>query len=608
MKKYKKVFFKVFLVLCIFIAFGFDVVTFSKIYKDSLFVALFNQKVLKLDIIGSLVFILLIFEYLLKKKEKEKNWVIKILSGILSLLMVFGNSYKNFGDASLVFDKVIYFIIAILSAIGYFYVFSEIILKVFVFFDNYKVKDSKNKFLNLLKKHPFIFSLVFIILCWLPYIIAFYPIILSPDPSYQIKQFFGIRTKYADYAILLDENVVMTNHHPVLHTILLGGCLKLGSFLVNDNFGLFIYSLIQIITLVSVFSFLIKYMLQKMNLSLKYCWISLIIFALVPIFPMYAMSAVKDVLFTAFLILYIVFLHNILKFKMKDYKYYHYLALFLVMMLVILFRNNGLYIILLSFPFIIFTNKEIYKRLLIIFILVLSFNFCYSKVILPYFKITPGSIREVLSIPFQQTARYVKYHGDELSTRDKKIIDKILGIDDLVTRYNPNLADPVKNNYNKYATTDDLKKYFEVWFSGLLKHPATYIDATIDNVYGYFYPNKLSWTVYYKYDNRIVEDGFNYHYNKLDNLREHLANFARSYSKVPVLGLISNISFMVWICFILTGYLIYSKRKKDIIVLLPALISILICVASPANTYFRYALPYIFSMPFMLGCILEKRK
>lgn len=608
MKKYKKVFFKVFLVLCIFIAFGFDVVTFSKIYKDSLFVALFNQKVLKLDIIGSLVFILLIFEYLLKKKEKEKNWVIKILSGILSLLMVFGNSYKNFGDASLVFDKVIYFIIAILSAIGYFYVFSEIILKVFVFFDNYKVKDSKNKFLNLLKKHPFIFSLVFIILCWLPYIIAFYPIILSPDPSYQIKQFFGIRTKYADYAILLDENVVMTNHHPVLHTILLGGCLKLGSFLVNDNFGLFIYSLIQIITLVSVFSFLIKYMLQKMNLSLKYCWISLIIFALVPIFPMYAMSAVKDVLFTAFLILYIVFLHNILKFKMKDYKYYHYLALFLVMMLVILFRNNGLYIILLSFPFIIFTNNEIYKRLLIIFILVLSFNFCYSKVILPYFKITPGSIREVLSIPFQQTARYVKYHGDELSTRDKKIIDKILGIDDLVTRYNPNLADPVKNNYNKYATTDDLKKYFEVWFSGLLKHPATYIDATIDNVYGYFYPNKLSWTVYYKYDNRIVEDGFNYHYNKLDNLREHLANFARSYSKVPVLGLISNISFMVWICFILTGYLIYSKRKKDIIVLLPALISILICVASPANTYFRYALPYIFSMPFMLGCILEKRK
>lgn len=608
MKKYKKVFFKVFLVLCIFIAFGFDVVTFSKIYKDSLFVALFNQKVLKLDIIGSLVFILLIFEYLLKQKEKEKNWVIKILSGILSLLMVFGNSYKNFGDASLVFDKVIYFIIAILSAIGYFYVFSEIILKVFVFFDNYKVKDSKNKFLNLLKKHPFIFSFVFVILCWLPYIIAFYPIILSPDPSYQIKQFFGIRTKYADYAILLDENVVMTNHHPVLHTILLGGCLKLGRFLVNDNFGLFIYSLIQIITLVSVFSFLIKYMLQKMNLSLKYCWISLIIFALVPIFPMYAMSAVKDVLFTAFLILYIVFLHNILKFKMKDYKYYHYLALFLVMMLVILFRNNGLYIILLSFPFIIFTNKEIYKRLLIIFILVLSFNFCYSKVILPYFKITPGSIREVLSIPFQQTARYVKYHGDELSTRDKKIIDKILGIDDLATRYNPNLADPVKNNYNKYATTDNLKKYFEVWFSGLLKHPVTYIDATIDNVYGYFYPNKLSWTVYYKYDNRIVEDGFNYHYNKLDNLREHLANFARSYPKVPVLGLISNISFMVWICFILTGYLIYSKRKKDIIVLLPALISILICVASPANTYFRYALPYIFSMPFMLGCILEKRK
>lgn len=608
MEKYRKYILRIFLVLCIFIAFGFDVVTFSKIYNDSLFVALFNQKVLNLDVVGSLVFILLIFDYLTKQKKKAKKWEIKILSIIFALLMVLGNSYKNFGDASLVFDKVIFFIIAVLSAIGYYYVFSEFILKVFVFFDNYKVKECKNKFFNFLKKRPFIFSFILIILCWLTYIIAFYPIILSPDPSYQIKQFFGIRTKYADYAILLDENVVMTNHHPVLHTILLGGCLKIGRILVNDNFGLFLYSLIQFITLASVFAFLIKYMLKKMNLSVKYCWICLLIFALVPIFPMYAMSAVKDVLFTAFLILYVVFLHNILKFKMQNYKYYHYLALFLVMLLVILFRNNGLYIILLSFPFVILVNKDTRKRLAVIFVLVLAFNFCYSKVLLPYFKITPGSIREALSIPFQQTARYVKYHEDELSARDKKIIDKILGIDDLATRYNLDLADPVKNGYNKYATNEDLKKYFEVWFDGLLRHPITYINATIDNVYGYFYPNKLSWTVYYKYDDRIVEDGFNYHYNKFDKLREHLANFARSYAKIPVLGSISNIGLTVWECFILTGYLVYSHRKKDIIILLPALISILICVASPANTYFRYALPYIFSMPFMIACILEKQK
>ena len=116
-------------------------------------------------------------------------------------------------------------------------------------------------------------------------------------------------------------------------------------------------------------------MLKKMNLSVKYCWICLLIFALVPIFPMYAMSAVKDVLFTAFLILYVVFLHNILKFKMQNYKYYHYLALFLVMLLVILFRNNGLYIILLSFPFVILVNKDTRKRLAVIFVLVLAFNF-----------------------------------------------------------------------------------------------------------------------------------------------------------------------------------------------------------------------------------------
>ena len=53
-----------------------------------------------------------------------------------------------------------------------------------------------------------------------------------------------------------------------------------------------------------------------------------------------------------------------------------------------------------------------------IFAIFLSLTTCYSKVILPYFKITNGSIREMLSIPFQQTARYVKNHGDEISEED----------------------------------------------------------------------------------------------------------------------------------------------------------------------------------------------
>lgn len=70
----------------------------------------------------------------------------------------------------------------------------------------------------------------------------------------------------------------------------------------------------------------------------------------------------------------------------------------------------------------------------------------YNKVLLPSLEIANTSVREMLSVPFQQTARYAKYYGDEISEEDKEIIDKVLGYDDLGERYEPDLSDKVKMN------------------------------------------------------------------------------------------------------------------------------------------------------------------
>ena len=213
----------------------------------------------------------------------------------------------------------------------------------------------------------------------------------------------------------------------------------------------------------------------------------------------------------------------------------------------------------------------------------------------------------MLSVPFQQTARYVKYHSEDLSKEDIKIIDYVLGYDDIAVRYNPELADPVKNAYNKYTTNEELLKYFNVWFKGLLKHPGTYIEATMNNVYGFFYPEKTNWYVYYKFDDRITEDGFNYHYNSLKTMRNILSGFAVEFPYIPIIGFISNIAFNVWIIFTLLAYTFYKKDYKKVLILLPTLVLILVCVVGPANTYFRYALPFIFAMPFIISTFLEKK-
>ena len=598
----KKLFFWL-LVLCTFMGLGFNI---YNLYEWE------TRDLLKLGLIGSVLLIYFIYKFYQKSTIIHKKKSLKVLSLILAFFMIFGNSFMCVGSTALIFKNIGYFLLSLIMYIGYYYLFLVLISYLFRFLDknnfseeNKEKKD--NKFVATFKKHPFLFSLCFIVICWLPYIISYYPIILSPDPSFQIRQFFGIRTKYADYAILLDENVVMTNHHPVTHTVLLGGCLKLGTMIGNDNLGLFFYSIIQISVLASVLAFSIYYM-QKMGLKTKYLIGVLLIYALVPMFPLYAMSGVKDVLFGAFIFLYFIFLHNLVKTKCEGYKWWNYLLIIILLILICLFRNNGIHVLILSLPFTLIIARKKWRQLLTIMVCVFGFYGVFDKVILPYYKITPGSIREMLSVPFQQTARLAKYHGDELTEEGIAAIDKILGYDDLAERYDPELADPVKNEFNKYATDEDLKEYFKVWFNGLIKHPGTYIEATMNNVYGFFYPEKTKWYVYYKFDDRITENGFDYHYNSLETSRNILSEYAVAFPYIPGIGLISNIGFNVWIIFTLFAYAIYKKLYKNILILAPALILILVCVVGPANTYFRYALPFIFAMPFIIGVFLEKRE
>ena len=58
---------------------------------------------------------------------------------------------------------------------------------------------------------------------------------------------------------------------------------------------------------------------------------------------------------------------------------------------------------------------------------------------------------------------------------------------------------------------------------------------------------------------------------------------------------------------ILVGYVIKNKNYKKLVLFLPALISILVCIVGPANTYFRYAMPYMFAMPLMISFVLQRK-
>ena len=573
--------------------------------KKGLVTTRLNNDSFELFVIGAL----LIWFYYKFSDKKYKNKIIYFLSTMFSLLLIFGYSYDVVGKATLVTGSILLLIISVFKFIAFFNLFNISLNLLYQAILKYNFKETKpvSWLAKKFNEHPFWFSFIAIVICYIPYMIAFYPAIMGYDPANQIKEVMGIHTRYMDSVVLLDPNMTLTNFNPLVHTLILGNCFKLGYNIGNVNLGLFLYSIIQAIVLVSVLSYSIYYM-KKEKVPTILLYITLGIYALVPVFPFYAMSTVKDTFFSAFILLYIIKLYDIIKNKQttKDY-----VILFLISVLVILFRNNGIYTVMLSMPFLLISLKDKRKPIITVIVCLLACYIGYGKVLLPSLKISNTSVREMLSIPFQQTARVVKYRGDELPEEEKEAIDKILIYDTLAERYEPDLSDAVKNKYNKYATSEELMDYFKVWFNQFFRYPVDYLDATINNVYGYFYPNTSKWYFYHGYNSKLEEAGFDYHYNDMKWLRDGLVGYGNVFPYIPVIGMFLNIGFVVWLYFIILGFLIINKSSKYIPVILPALSLILVCIAGPANTYFRYAQPFIFSLPvvlFLLYKILDKRK
>lgn len=546
-------------------------------------------------------------------QNKKSHYAFDILSILFSLFMIIGYSYNLVGSAKLIFGSIPLFLLNIIIFIGYFIFFKATLNYISDFISNheFKEKEKKNKIIDyIFNKHPFKSTVLILLICYLPYIIAFYPGILSPDPSNQIKQFFNLDKQYKEYVIMIDENVPITNHHPITHTLILGGLTFLGKTLGSVNVGIFMYSLLQTALLISLLAYTIYYM-KKLDTPISLRIISLLIYALVPIYPLYSMSTLKDTIFAILVIFYYLKLYECIKYKNLDrYHLKEALILIFLMIAITLFRNNGIYLIIMSFPFLLLIDKKNRLKLLGIFLIPVLFYYSFTNILLPTLKVTPGSVREALSIPFQQTARYVKTYPSEVTEEEKKVIDKVLTYDTLAARYKPEISDPVKNEFNKYATKEDLNNYFKVWFKDFFKHPGVYLEATINNTYGYFYPDHKKWYVYYNYDKRLKEAGLDYHYNSLKDTRNVLSGYANVFPYLPVIGSLVSIGFATWIMMYLFALLLKFKKYDYLIMFTPVISLILVCIASPVNTYFRYTLGYTMAIPllFVLTITVIKNK
>ncbi len=553
---------------------------------------------------SSIVLIAFYFFYQKYYYQATSKKSITILSIIFSLLLVFGYSFHNIDSSYLVLGHYQYIILSILKFIGYYHILKISLNLLYKYLINLDLKkEFKNKWLLYFYNHPMKVSMIVLFISYLIYLIAYYPGVVGYDPSYQIKEMMGLPNFYADSVLITSTKTTLTAFNPIVHTLLIGGLFKLGLSLGSANLGIFFYTIIQFSIMITILSYSLKF-LKEEKVPLQILLIILGIYAFIPVFPYYAICAFKDTYFALFFMLLIIELYKVIKYPMTTKRI---IILILVSLGLCLFRKNGILTIILTLLSSLIFIKNNRKSLLIVLVSFLGLYFGYNKIV-EFCEITPTSPREVLSIPIQQISALIVNKEEVILPEDRVIIGKIIDYNKVKELYNPELSDPVKNTYNKYATDEDLKNYFEVWFKYLLKEPQIYIEATINNIYGYFYPDDHIWYFYHKKYHTLNDVGFDYHYNSLSWLRNILYGYGEGFAYIPVIGLLVNIGATTWTYLYLGGLLLESNKKKYLLLLVPAFTIILSCVLGPVNTYYRYVLPYAITLPIILSLLYINKK
>lgn len=472
-------------------------------------------------------------------------------------------------------------------------------------------KEGASAVLPIGKIKSLLLYFMFMLLVWLPHTIISHPASMECDVWDSLYQYFGKET--------------FTAHHPPVFTVLIGWFAEFGRMVGDINTGFFMWTMLQTICCAAIMA----YVLYTMDFLKTPRWLVILTFviaAVSPFYTSYVATIVKDTMYSFAMLLYVVELIYIHISWEKYWKSPTHICLLCISNIVMLmFRHNGKYVIYAVIAYILIKcilNKEKLEKkylarvwIFIMLPLLLSKGIVAITVAHYHVTIQEGeSMREALSIPFQQSARYAKYYEDETPDEEKAIIDKVIDYYALASVYDPEISDPVKGRFHYYATKEDWKEYFKVWLKQFIRHPLTYFGATLNQNYYLIYPQKVNSRFYYStsvdyfYDHDFMDDEMGaakeMTFAKANDARISLYKLLHA---MPVTGAFSNIAVYNIVMLYMILFAVVDGRKGVLGIMIPVLISDLVVLAGPAiYDNVRYALPVVYAVPVTLAYFIYK--
>ena len=473
-----------------------------------------------------------------------------VLSIVFGIAEVLGLSICKLGNWAFVFKNPYQLCVGVLCMAGYTVLFYHAVWGLYVLLGRSRTEGEdfpQTRFAAWFAKAPGRASSLLIGAAWLPWVAVFWPGSVDWDSWGQISQVLGAQE--------------MTAHHTVLSTWLHGWLFRLGRALGSDNLGVFFYIAVQFLVCAWVFGQVTAFA-AKLGCPRGVQYAVTAFFALDPIWGAFIQTQVKDTLYTGLFVLFVLKTADQLLFPQEWQGNRPRLTAYAVLgVLCCLLRKNGIYAVvpmLLASAFVV-SEKRLCRPVLAVLLAVCIGSFGFDTFTEKVLDIPAGSVGEALSVPMQQTARYML-----------------------------------------------------VWAKMLLKHPVCYFEATHANSHGYYTITKCrAINDYYTFNNDICMEmsEMNVHYlDKSGYLRYAFVQTLSAFEKLPLVGLTTSIGFMAWLTAVLGLWLVRCKAKPVLPVFIGLGIFWLTCIASPVNDCMRYFLPVAGCLPlvFCLAAVFSR--
>lgn len=400
---------------------------------------------------------------------------------------------------------------------------------------------------------------------------------------------------------ILAGRLASANQFPIWYCVYVVILEHIGNMFGSLQYSIIIYSIIQVIITAAISAGIICWIRRHTTNRILRFLVSAY-YILQPVLAVYAITMVKDTVFSALLVLYGILLYEMVVNAAGSSRWF--MVLFTLSSLVLCgIRSNGSYIVALCLVYLWCVSRAD-RRLVIITTLLIVIMTMSGNALMNHYDVH-RSKAEALAIPIQQICAVVA-EGGVISDADIESLEHFISADDARQLYTPGDVDAVKwsDAFNRKYLNTHTGEFMTLWFHLLSNNLGTYVKAYLQQTYWFWAPDQrdiiyMMFTIEGYANNDWLEP-----FAQANGIHDApiltgvISDLLRTYYHSGIYYLREGVCLWIMIISLITARFRKWNMRHVLLIYAPQILCWLTIMAStPVNNSFRYVLYYAYALP-----------